>query len=192
MPVPCARCSHPLPVWELGNAGGSACGYCGAQNQARVFPALLAPSHGVVQTETALEGEAACFDHPSKRAVAACQQCGRFVCQLCAVEFGTALWCPSCVAAGAGKARSARQETSRTLYDSIALILPLLSLVIYPFTILAAPASIVLTALRWGQPLSLVRRNRWRFLAAIVISVAEIALWVSVGIYLAAGRGRVR
>src|SRR5579872_5668830 len=135
MTVLCARCNVALPAGVLARRDGAVCTRCGATNQVCVFPALLTSANAPVQTEAALEGEAACFDHPSKKAVAACQQCGRFVCQLCAVEFGSATWCPSCVAAGAGQARSARQETSRTLYDSTALILPLISLVIYPFTI---------------------------------------------------------
>ena len=35
-----------------------------------------------------------------------------------------------------------------------------------PDQILAAPASPVLTAMKWNRPLSLVRRNRRRFVAA--------------------------
>ncbi len=107
-----------------GSVTAAVCKMCGAANTARAFPALLAP-RTVPQPEAALEGEAACFDHPAKRAVAACQQCGRFVCQLCAVDLSGATWCPSCVAAGAGRARAANPESWRTLYDSIALTLPL-------------------------------------------------------------------
>jgi hypothetical protein len=190
MPVPCARCDTHLPQQELAGGDSVTCYYCGSSNQVRLFPALLSPLNVPVPTEGALEGEASCYDHPSKRAVASCHQCGRFVCRLCSVESGAEIWCPSCVAAGAGKARSANLDASRTLYDSTALILPLLSLVLYPFTLVAAPASLVLTAIRWNRPISLVRRNRWRFVAAILISVTEICLW-TIGIYyLVSGRFR--
>jgi hypothetical protein len=190
MPVSCARCDTPLLKQEL--AGGRAtCVFCGAGNQALVFPALLVPAHVPVLTESALEGEAACYDHPNKRAATVCQHCGRFVCQLCSVESGGQVWCPSCVTAGAGQARAANLDASRTLYDSTALILPLLSLLVYPFTLVAAPASLVLTAMRWSRPLSVVRRNRWRFMVAIVVSVVEIVLW-TIGIaYVVSGRFRV-
>ena len=94
------------------------------------------------------------------------------------------------MAAGAGKAKSANLDTSRLLYDSTALILPLVSLLIYPFTLIAAPASLVLSALTWSRPLSLVRRNRWRFVAAILISVTEICLWTLGIVYLVSGRFR--
>ncbi|MFI5338151.1 MAG: B-box zinc finger protein, partial [Opitutales bacterium] len=136
------------------------------------------PSTAPAQPVAALAGEAICFDHPNKRAVSACHQCGRFVCQLCAVEFGAETLCPSCVAAGSGRAAAANLEPSRTLYDSLALAIPLGSLVVWPLTALAAPAAVVFTFMRWSRPLSLVRRSRWRFFAAILIGLAEIAGWV--------------
>jgi len=191
MPVPCARCNMPLPKWELASGAEAVCTLCGSSNMVRLFPAALSEANLPARPETALDGEAACFDHPSKRAVAACQQCGRFVCQLCSVEFNGQVWCPSCVAAGAGRAKSANQVTSRTLYDSLALSLPLVSLLLYPLTIAAAPASLVLTAMRWGQPISLVRRNRWRFVAAVLISLTEIGLWSLLIYYLVVGRSRL-
>ncbi len=178
----------PLPKWELAASEGAVCTMCGSGNVVRVFPAVLAPAHILPSTEAALEGEAACFDHPGKRAVAACHQCGRYVCQLCSVEFGGPAWCPSCVAAGAGEARSANPETSRNLFDSTALILPLASLLVYPLTVIAAPASLVLSLLKWSRPLSLVRRSRWRFVAAILISLGEIAGWTVLIAYLVSGR----
>lgn len=177
----------PLPKWELA-ASEAVCTMCGSSNRVLVFPAVLSSGPALPLAEAALEGEAACFDHPSRRAMAACHQCGRYVCQLCSVEFGGQTWCPSCVAAGAGQARSANPENSRTLFDSTALILPLASLLMYPFTIIAAPASLVLSAMKWSQPLSLVRRSRWRFVAGILISLAEIAGWTVLIAYLVSGR----
>jgi len=185
MPLPCARCDAPLPEWELSGGGQATCTSCGSLNEARIFPAALR-TQAPVQTESALEGEAACFDHPGKRAVAACGHCGRFVCALCSVEFGEELWCPSCVAAGAGSARNANPDTGRPLYDSMALIAPLLSLWFWPMTAITGPGAVVLSVLKWREPLSLVRRNRWRFVAAIVIGLSETAGWVLLVGYLIA------
>jgi hypothetical protein len=175
----------PLPKWELRAVETVVCGSCQSANTVRVFPAAFRNSDAPTPGEAALEGEAACFDHPSKRAVAACSQCGRFVCGLCSVESHAEIWCPSCVAAGAGQAKAAKAETSRVLYDSTALTLPLASLLFYPLTLIAAPASLVLSIMRWNRPLSLVRPNRWRFVAAILISLTEITLW-TLGIYFLA------
>jgi hypothetical protein len=177
----------PLPKWELATSE-AVCTTCGSSNRVLVFPAAVASAQALPRAEAALEGEAACFDHPARRAVAPCHQCGRYACQLCSVEFGGQTWCPSCVAAGAGQAKSANLETSRNLFDSTAFILPLASLLVYPLTVIAAPASLVLSAMKWSQPLSLVRRNRWRFVAAILISLAEIVGWTVLIAFLVSGR----
>ena len=177
----------PLPKWELATGDTAVCTLCGSRNTVRVYPVAFSDA-APARAESALEGEAACYDHPSKRAVAACRQCGRFVCQLCSVEFASETWCPYCVAAGAGKARSARPETSRTLYDSMALLVPLSAVLLYPFMILSAPASLALTVLKWRQPLSLVRRNRWRFVAAILLSVGELVFCAAVVYVLFSGQ----
>ena len=169
----------PLPEWELKNGNTAVCTLCQAPNSVHVFPSAFS-ANGASRPESADEGEAACFDHPGKKAIAACSQCGRFVCNLCSVEFGKEIWCPSCVTAGAGRARSANRETARTLYDSIAFTMPLVSLILYPFTIVAAPASVILSIAKWRAPISLVRRSRWRFVAAILIGLSEIVGWTLV------------
>jgi hypothetical protein len=70
--------------------------------------------------------------------------------------------------------------TSRTLFDSIALTLPLASLILYPLNIVAAPTALTIAILKWRQPLSPVRRNRWRLVLAILISLAEIIGWTAI------------
>jgi hypothetical protein len=173
----------PLSKWEYQAGGTATCPACGAGNTVCAFPAMLAGAHAA-QAETALEGEAACFDHPGKRAAAACSQCGRYVCALCAVALGGEVWCPTCVASRSGRARAANLETSRTLWDSVTFTLPLASLVIWPFTFLAAPAAIAIGIARWRRPLSLVRRTRWRLVAGIALGAAETIGWTWAIVYL--------
>ena len=167
----------PLPKWELRNGEAANCTSCGSRNTVRLFPAALTQG-AAAHAETALEGEAACFDHPGKRAVSACRQCGRFVCQLCAVEFGEGVWCPSCVAGSRGTARPAKSEASRTLWDTWALAIPFALLVVWPLTVLSLPAVAALTFMKWKQPISLVRRWRWRFGVGLTAALAEDGLWL--------------
>lgn len=188
MAIPCARCNAPLPGWELAAADRASCTSCGSSNQVRIFPAALR-TPAPVKTDAALDGEATCYDHPGKRAVAACRHCGRFVCGLCSVEFGDEVWCPSCVAGRAGSAQSANPETSRVLYDSIAVLTPWLSLFVWPLTIITGPAAVVFSILKWRQPLSLVRRSRWRLVLAIGAGLCETAGWMLVIGYLIARPG---
>ncbi len=188
MPVPCARCDMPLPKWELSRSNEATCTNCGSENEVRVFPAILQRGAGPSRAETAAEGEAACFDHPHKRAVADCKQCGRFVCGICAVEFAGSVWCPSCIAAGAGQARAARLDPTRPLYDSNVLTLPLASLLVWPVSFATAPAALVLGIMKWKSPLSLVRRSRWRIVVGMSIATFEIAAWVAGILYLVSRR----
>src|SRR5580704_3925739 len=141
MSVPCNRCDRPLPQWELA-AEYALCPECGSSSIVRVFPALFYTQSGPVAAEAAAEGEAACFDHPGKRAVAACSRCGRFVCQLCSVEFKGAVWCPSCFTAGAYQATTVGLETSGMLYISLALIVAVAPLLLWPFTASAEPIAL--------------------------------------------------
>jgi hypothetical protein len=171
----------PLQTRQLASDGTAVCTLCGSTNQAWVFRTGL-ESAPLAHSEAALEGEATCFDHPDNRASATCARCGRYVCDFCAVNTGAEVLCPSCVASG--RVAAARPDAQLTLYDSIALTLPLATLIIYPFTIPAAPASLVISLLKWKKPISPVRRNRWRFVAAILISLTEIALWTLGLIYL--------
>jgi len=173
----------PLSKWDYHAGGAAQCSACGSANTVQAFPAMLAPAVAT-RPEAALEGEAACFDHPNKRATAACSQCGRYLCGLCTVEFGQEVWCPSCVSARAGRAQAANLETSRTLYDSITLMLPLGSILMWPLTFLAAPAALAIGIAKWNYPLSLVRRNRWRLLVGLLVALAEIVGWAWVIVYM--------
>lgn len=167
----------PLPKWELANGDSANCTSCSSRNTVRLYPAALAQS-AASHAESALDGEAACFDHPGKRAVSACHRCGRFVCQLCAVQFGAEVLCPSCVAASAGQVRAATADTGRMLYDTWALAIPFALLVIWPLTILSAPAVVALAIMKWKSPISLVRRNRWRFAVGLSIAMLQGVAWL--------------
>lgn len=184
MPLSCARCKMPLPEWELARSETARCTSCWSVNTVRAFPAMFRDAAAPALPVAALDGEASCFDHPGKRAVAACNQCGRFVCELCQVDFGGQAWCPSCVAAGSGAARVANPDSSRVLYDSVALAIPILSFfVFFPITVLTAPGTIVFTLVKWKQPLSLVRSSRWRFLVASAIAAVQLTGWLWLLVY---------
>jgi hypothetical protein len=171
--VPCNSCGMPLPEWELTAGETSTCPECGTANQVKIFPAALraAPS---TQTESATEGEATCFDHPSSRAIATCSQCGRFVCPLCVVELMGNNFCPSCMAAGLSKVAGRDLAPSRVAYDSIALTLAAAPLLMFPLTMLTGPVAIFLAVRYWKRPLVLMHRNRWRFVVAIVLGLLEV------------------
>ena len=86
----------------------------------------------------------------------------------------------------------ARLENRRVLWDSIALSVALWPLVLFFWP--AAPgslAAIFISIRYWKRPGSLVPRTKWRFLAAILIGLAEISLFAFiVYAFMAARRAR--
>lgn len=129
------------------------------------------------------EGEAACFYHPQKKAVLPCDACGRFVCSLCDCELNGQHFCPACLESGKTKGKIKSLENRRTLYDSLALSLSLLPLLIFYFTIITAPMSLFIAIRYWNAPRSLVHRTKIRFIFAVLFSILQIVGW-AIGIYL--------
>ncbi len=171
--VPCNSCGMPLPEWELAAGEASTCPDCGTGHQIKIFPAALRVTAST-PSESAAEGEATCFDHPGSRAIASCGQCGRFVCPLCVVELRGNSYCPSCVAAGLSKVQGRDLPLSRVAYDTIALAVAVGPLLFFPITLLTGPIAVYIALRYWKRPLPLMHRNRWRFVAAMVLGVLEV------------------
>jgi hypothetical protein len=174
----CPRCNGSLPdhLLRAPHVDGS-CPTCGTNLALTIFPALFRPAAKIdpsgLQTE---EGEATCFEHASKRAVAVCHKCGRFLCALCEVEVAGQIWCPGCLIPGDAGGPIHALEKRRTLFDSIALALATLpALAIYPI-ILTAPTVVYLCIRYWRKPSSLVPRGKWRLITALLIALAELGL----------------
>ena len=76
-------------------------------------------------------------------------------------------------------------ENRRTLYDSIALslaVLPLVILFFWFFTIVTAPMALFIAIRYWNAPRSIVHRTRIRYVVAMTVASVEIAAW-GIGIY---------
>lgn len=149
------------------------CHSCGAEALFLLFPALSRASHaGEIGESVASPEDAACFFHAGKRAAAACHACGRFLCQLCRLEWGSRILCPTCVSA-------AEKDTdlvtrSRTLDDSIALGIGGFSFLLYFISFLTAPVTLVFAIRSFRTKGSLVRRNRIRAWIAILFALVQL------------------
>jgi DNA-directed RNA polymerase subunit RPC12/RpoP len=187
-PIRCCRCQAELPREAIETRQGAICPGCNSEVIVRAFPAILnKPERISPDAIQAGEGEATCFFHPGKTAAASCSRCGRFLCQLCRVEFRGDDWCPDCLSSGIKKKKIATLENHRNLYDTIALGIALLPLPFFwPLTIIGAPAAIYVAIRYWKAPLSIVRRTRIRFVAAILIAVTQLAAWTWLVVYLVA------
>lgn len=180
---PCPKCKTPLT--GIGEADSGVCGAC-----ATVLQVLLFPAHRrakpVARAARSVDGDATCFFHAKNQAVSVCEGCGRYVCVVCEVsaEDGRKL-CPPCVSAGRKKTAVKADEV--VTYDSMATTLALVPLLMWPFTVVTAPAALFLAIYGWRKPRSLVRPGSGRFIAAIVISSLQICGWVFAGLSLWVG-----
>ena len=155
--VPCPACRRALPAVACNTLEPTSCPWCLGAIQVAVFPAMFKPVSATRPAEVILEaGISSCFYHDQKKAVVACEVCGRFLCALCDVEFNEQHLCPNCLQSS------------------------LLPLLIWPLTLLTAPGALACAIYSFFRPSSLVPRNRLRAYLAIVLSLAQIAGWILV------------
>jgi hypothetical protein len=132
-----------------------------------------------------VEGESSCFFHPQKKAVVPCAGCGRFLCALCDCALGSEHFCPACLEVGKSKGKIKNLDNQRTRYDTIALGLALLPLLIFYLTLITAPMALFVAIRYWNAPRSLVQSSRIRLILAIIIALLEIGGWITFFTYLA-------
>lgn len=172
----CPNCQRALAPAAWLNDRQVHCPSCDTDLEFVPFPALTAARTFARPTAATLGDDATCFFHPTNRAEAVCSGCGRLLCAVCAVDFAGQCLCPACIAA-----RPATQQPdavkSRLLWDSLALSLAGLPLLLWPFTIVTAPAAIGLAIYGWNKPGSLVRGSRTRLVCALVLAGAQVVGW---------------
>lgn len=178
----CPVCRAPWPEDPGLLAAMPACPACGRETSVTVFPALARGTpRGALPETVLLEGEATCFHHPQKRAVVPCAECGRFLCALCDVELHGRHLCPGCLETNRRKGRLTELDTHRTLFDSAALLLALLPLLLcWPATFLSAPVAIGLGIFSFYRPGSILRRTRFRSWLAIGLGLLQVTGWALV------------
>jgi len=177
----CTKCNTPLPRQMLNAYTLSPCPACNSVLRVDVFPALYRefPS-GPSGDNLQIGKEAGCFYHPRRKAEVPCSACGRFVCDLCDVALNDQHLCPACFEKGKSQRKIKSLENQRTCYDTIALLVATLPMLIYWFTIITAPLVVYLTIRHWKTPSSIIPRTKIRFVLAFFIAGLQIAGWVFV------------
>lgn len=191
--VRCTKCFSALPPDLLEVGGPCACPICRAALELLVFPAIhrhIGP--GATAEVALLDGESTCFFHPEKKASVVCGGCGRFLCALCDVPVGGQHLCPKCVETGQAKKTLTTFEKYRTSYPSLALSCAFFPILVWPVTLLTAPATVFLVLLTWGKPPGVTgRRRRGAMLLALGMALAQCLAWAALffGIYQAGNNG---
>lgn len=176
--VACTRCNAPLASALYNTPDLIRCPSCRAHIRVDAFPALYRVMAPGSSGETLAENEAGCFYHPGKKAVIPCDNCGRFLCAMCDVEFAGQHICPACLDSGKKKGQILDLQHHRVLYDSIAIRVALYPLILWPFTLISALIAFYLALRHWNTPTSIVRRTKVRFVLAIFLSSLQILAWL--------------
>jgi hypothetical protein len=182
--IACPKCRTIQPTAHINTGDLHSCPGCRELVRTDVFNAFVRPSdQGAVTSGNAVDGEAECFYHAGKPAVAACDACGRLLCSVCRVEFNHRSLCMQCLHAGQDKNKLPELQQQRLLNDSIALHLALWPmLMIFP-TVLTAPAAIFFVYRHWRQPAGVLPRGVFKSILALLLAVGQIAGWVVFLIY---------
>ena len=181
----CTKCRHELPVFVFRADGFRPCPACGTKIHGILFPAFYDDNSKSRPGQALLiDTDASCFYHPQKKAEVTCEYCGRFLCALCEVEMEGKRLCPPCIEAGKVKGRIKSLENRRVLYDSIALSLSIIPLIIFYLTFITAPISLYMAIRYWNAPTSILHRGKWRMTLAIFFAGSQIVGWGVVGYFL--------
>jgi hypothetical protein len=177
-PIQCPKCKAWLLGGVLNQPDLIPCPSCGVPLQVEVFPAMFRKAApGQASEAILIEGESSCFYHPQKKAVVPCDGCGKFLCALCDCSLRGQHFCPTCLETGKTKGKIKTLDNERTLYDSIALALAILPLLIFYFTLVTAPMALFIAIRYWKAPMSILRRSRFRFVIAMILATLQIAGW---------------
>jgi hypothetical protein len=188
LPLLCPRCKAPLTENVFNRVELTPCPGCAAPLQVEIFPALFRRAAlGRDGEALMVDGESSCFYHPQKKAVLPCQGCGRFLCALCDCELQGQHFCPACLEVGRKKGKIKSLENERTLYDSIALSLSILPLLIFYFTVITAPMALYVAIRYWNAPRSIVHRTKIRYVLAIFFAAFQILGWGLGAYFIARG-----
>ena len=187
--IQCPTCRAWLLEGVFNRPDLTPCRSCGTPLQVEVFPALFRKIlPGQSAQAVLVEGESSCFFHPQKKAAVPCAGCGRFLCALCDCELNGQHFCPACLETGKSKGKIKTLENQRTRYDTIALGLAILPVLIFYLTIVTAPMTLFVAIRYWNAPQSIVRRTRFRFILAIVIALLQIGGWTAFLILIATSK----
>jgi hypothetical protein len=181
----CPNCGERVPENRFNSGHPARCPACLSQLEIYIFPAFhtdLSPP----QIRLAHESETVCFFHARYRAMAPCDHCGRFLCEICAIAVGNRQLCAECLSGQ----RKQRNETGLVhhapLFDNVALVLvalPTVTVIFGFLTILSAPVSLLLSFYYWSRQWNLLPRSRFRFALASMLAILLLLGWASLIYY---------
>ncbi len=179
----CPHCRNPIPVaLQTAEASPVACPTCRKTSTVRVFPRLhVADAPKSVQGTLSAEGDATCSFYPELKAEHVCDECGCFMSEKAAVNWGGKTLCLPCLHTLREKKGKGGYRASVRLYDNMALGLIVPFLLLFPlafFTILTAPVALYYVIRYRKSSRGIVPRSSFRWWLALLLSLAVNGVWL--------------
>lgn len=172
----CPKCRRTVPEVYWQGVDLVRCPACEGEFEQLRFPALAA-SRRIDRAGALGAGEANCYFHATNRAEIACDGCGRYICAVCRVAVADKHYCPSCLETRGDRRKL--PENHRLLYDRIALVLAFLPIIMWPVTLLTAPAALGLCVYAWKKPGGIVSKwRRTRIVIAGLFATVQVCAWL--------------
>lgn len=186
--IDCGSCRTRLAI-PLSEAGiQTQCPSCNSQTQIEVFPALLQEAAAGKRGEALLmDDQSSCFYHPANKAALLCENCGRFLCSLCDIEWDGRHLCSSCIDSGVQKGKLESLQSQSTYWDNIALALAVIPMLIFYLTLITAPVTLYFAIRHWNTPMSALPRSKLRLIVPILLAGLQVTGW-GVGAVLILGK----
>lgn len=170
----CPTCRSALSVNEEIDDLEENCPVCGSEIRLRVFSRLYREPAEKVLPKLADESDARCNFYPELTAEKVCDECGCFLSDRAAVDWGGLDLCLPCLHRLREEQSSAQFVARAKLHENRALALVTL---LAPFTLFTAPIAIFLLLRYRKAPGGFEPRSRLRWWLAMVLSIAWLAVW---------------
>jgi hypothetical protein len=169
--VVCGGCEARIPPSNWNQEFPVPCPVCAREVAVTVFPVALHPPKPMLPEVVVTGQEASCYNHAGNKAVAPCDECGRFLCALCDLDAAGGHICPACFE---------RRETpalhERMNYDTMALALVTLPMALCWLPVITTPAALFFAFKHWNAPSPVFPRSRWRLWLTVLIAVLQVAV----------------
>jgi hypothetical protein len=184
----CTDCRLDVSEIALNSSASQTCQHCDRTVSVYVFPAMARDMKGAIsQDQPVIASESSCFYHPQKTAAVICDTCGRFLCGLCDVDTHGGHLCTACLEIAAADEENPTTPVRYVHYDSIALLVVVVGILFWFISFITAFVSLYFVVRYWRKPLSVLPRNRWRFVVAALLSLATLGMWGTLVVTLIAG-----
>lgn len=198
----CFQCGHILEPLPLNEPVEFSCAGCGAHYHMAVYGEALREQFPQETPEPAVSGtDAVCFYHQDNIAAASCNQCGRFVCRVCAMKCRGRMYCPVCLrrATYTGDDPTLRFEYIRqdrlalaiaflplgiswlalfALFEDAGLALGMFFGIFFTTSFLTVPLALFLVIRYWKKAEAPLGRPRRRLALALALAGFQLVLWV--------------